>query len=124
VSWLDGDDSDDEVKVESANCVSVLTGRIMPDTESCEEEMSYEELAMFYYGLTAKNVELTQKVEEHLKEIAQLHDERFNNLAHISELNDELSKLTSQLEYMREQVDMMNAESTSSKQMLKHSNEH
>jgi len=49
VSWSDGDDSDDEVKVESANCVSALTGRIMSDTESCEKEMSYEELAMAYY---------------------------------------------------------------------------
>jgi len=80
----------------------------MSDTESCEEEMSYEELAISYYDLTAKNAELTQKVEEQVKEIAQLHDERFDNLAHISELNDELSKLTSQVEYMREQVDIMN----------------
>ena len=56
----------------------------MSDTESCEEEMSYVELAMSYYDLTAKNTELTQKVEEHVKEIAQLYDERFDNLAHIS----------------------------------------
>jgi len=67
---------------------------------------------------------LTQKVEEQVKEIAQLHDERFDNLAHISQLNDELSKLTSQLEYMREQFDIMNTESTRSKKMFKHSNEH
>jgi len=104
VSWSDRDDSDDEVNAESANYVSALTGRIMFDTESCEE-MSYEELAMSYYDLTAKNVELTQKVEEQEKEIAQLHDERFDNLAHISELNDELSKLNSQFEYMREHID-------------------
>ena len=45
VSWSDGDDSDDEVKTESANHVSTLTGRIMSDSESCEEErlmMSYQ----------------------------------------------------------------------------------
>jgi len=77
-----------------------------------------------YYDLTTKNAELTQKVEDQVKEIAQLHDERFDNLAHISELNDELSKLNSQLEYMREQIDMMTADSTRSKQMLKHSKEH
>jgi hypothetical protein len=90
VSWLDGDDSDDEVKVESANHVSALTGRIMSDTESCEKEMTYDELYISYYDLMAKNTELTQKVEEQVKEIAQLQDERFDNLAHISELNDEL----------------------------------
>ena len=115
MSWSDGDDSDNEMKAESTNCVSALTSRIMTDTESCEEEMSYEELAMSYYDLTDQNVELTQKVEELVKEIAQLHDERFDNLAHISEINDELSKLTSQLEYMREQVDIMNTKSTRSK---------
>jgi len=40
-------------------------------------------------------------------------------LAHISELNDELSKLNSQLENMKEQVGMMTADS-----MFKHSKEH
>jgi len=77
VFWSDGDDSDDEVKAESTNCVSALTGRIMTHIKSYEEEMSYEELAMSYYDLTDKNVELTQKVEEQVKEITQLHDERF-----------------------------------------------
>jgi len=32
--------------------------------------------------------------------------------------------LNSQLEYMREQIDMMTADSTRSKQILKHSKEH
>jgi len=36
----------------------------MSDTQSCEEEMSYEELDVSYYDLTAKNAKLTQKVEE------------------------------------------------------------
>ena len=124
VSWSDGDDSDEEVKAEFANHVSALTDRIMSNTESSEDEMSYDELAMSYYDLIAKNAELTQKVEEQVKEIVQLHDERFDNLAHISELNDELSKLNSQLEYMRKQIGMMTADSTRSKKMLKHSKEH
>jgi len=98
MSWSDGDDSDNEVKVEFSNHVSALTGRIMSDTESCEEEMTYNELAISYYDLMAKNIELTEKVEEQVKEIAQLQDERLDNLAHILELNDELSRLNSQLE--------------------------
>ena len=93
VSWSDGDDSNDEVKAESANHVSALAGRIMSDTESCEEEMSYDELAISYYDLMAKNSELTQKVEEQARKIAHLGDEKFDNLNHISELNDELSRL-------------------------------
>jgi len=46
--------------------------------------MTYDELAISYYDLIAQNSELTQRVEKHVKEIAQLHDERFDNLAHIS----------------------------------------
>lgn len=52
------------MKYESANHVSVLTGRIISDTDSCEEEMTYDELAMSYYDLIAKNTELTQRVEK------------------------------------------------------------
>jgi len=107
------------VKDESSNHVSALTGRIMSDTESCEEEMTYDELDISYYDLIAKNTELTQMVEEQVKEIAQLQDERFDNLAHISELNDELSKLNSQLKHMKERVGMMTADS-----MFKHLKEH
>jgi hypothetical protein len=47
------------VKAESANHVSALTGRIISYTESCEEEMTYDELALSYYDLITKNTELT-----------------------------------------------------------------
>ena len=119
VCWSDGDDSDDEVKAESANHVSTLTGRIMSDIECCEEEMTYDELAISYYDLMAKNTKLTQKIEEQVKKIAQLEDERFDNLAHISELNDKLLRLNSQLEQMKEHAGMMTANS-----MFKHLDEH
>ena len=59
--------------------------------------------------------------------IAQLQDERFENLAQISELNDELTKLNSQLEHVKEHAGIMTAgtdESTRSKPMLEHSKEH
>ena len=107
------------MKAEPVNHVSALTGRIISDTESCEEEMTYDELAISYYDLIAKNTELTQRVEEYVIEISQLQDERFDNLAHILELNDELSKLNSQLDHTKEQVGMMTADS-----MFKHSKEH
>jgi predicted nuclease with TOPRIM domain len=68
--------------------------------------MSYDELGISYYDLMAKNSELTQKLEKQAREIAQLQDEKFDNLAHISEINDELSRLTHQLKQMKEQTGM------------------
>jgi predicted regulator of Ras-like GTPase activity (Roadblock/LC7/MglB family) len=111
------------VKTESANHVSALTGRIMSDTESSEEEMTYDELAMSYCDLISKNTELTQRVEKQVIVIAQLQDERFENVAQISKLNDELTKLNSQLEHVKEQDGIMIAgtdDSAWSKPMLEH----
>jgi hypothetical protein len=73
----------------------------MSDTESCEEEMTYDELAMSYYDLIARNTDLTQRVEKQVLVIAQLQDERFENLAQISELNDELTRLNSHLKHVK-----------------------
>jgi hypothetical protein len=110
VSWSDEDDSDDEVKVESANHVSALAGRIISDTESYEKEMSYQILSLMRKKCPfISDTELTQKVEEQAREIAHLQDERFDNLAHISELNDELSRLNLQLEQMKEHTGMKSA---------------
>jgi len=109
VSWSDGDDSEDEVKTKSANHVSALTGRIMSDTKSGEEEMSYDELAMSYYDLIARNIDLSERVEKQVDMITQLQDERIENLAQISELNDEVTIFNSQLEHVKKQVGMMNA---------------
>jgi hypothetical protein len=53
VSWSDEDNSEGEAENESANHVSALTGRIMSDIESCEEEMSYDDVAISYYELIA-----------------------------------------------------------------------
>jgi hypothetical protein len=55
VSWSDEDNSECESENESTNHVSALTGRIMSNIESYEEEMSYDELAMSYYELIARN---------------------------------------------------------------------
>nr|ABN06156.1 gag-pol polyprotein, related [Medicago truncatula] len=90
VSWSDGDNFEDEGKTEYANHFSALTGRIMSDTESYEEEMSYDELAMAYYELIARNGELTQMVEKQEDMITQLQEERNENLAQILELNEEV----------------------------------
>jgi len=58
VSWSDGDDSEDEVITESTKHVTSMTGRIMSDTESYDEELSYEELVVSYNELIAKNIDI------------------------------------------------------------------
>jgi len=58
--------------------------------------------------------------------ITQLQDERIENLAQISELNDKVTKLNSQLEHVKKQVEMMTArtdDSARSKPMLEHPKE-
>jgi len=107
VSWSDGDDSKDEGKTESTNHVSALTGRIMSDTKSYKEEMSYDELAMAYYEFISRNGELTQRVERQEDMITQLQEERNENLAQISDLSEEVTKLNSQLKHEKKQTGMM-----------------
>jgi peptidoglycan hydrolase CwlO-like protein len=70
-------------------------------------ELSYDELAIFYYELIARNADSTQRVEKQEDIIPQLQDERNENLAQISELNDEVTKLNSQLEHVKKQVGKM-----------------
>jgi len=46
VSWSDKDNSKGDVERESAKHVTALTSRVMSDIESCDEELSYEELVV------------------------------------------------------------------------------
>jgi len=59
LSWSDGDDSEDEVENESAKHFTTLTGRVLSDTESYDEELSYDELAISYNELIAKNTHMS-----------------------------------------------------------------
>jgi len=72
VSWSDEDESEGEVENESAKHVSALTGRVMSDTESCEEEMSYDELAISNNELISKNTDISQMLEKQEDIISQL----------------------------------------------------
>jgi len=46
VSWFDEDDSEGEVEIESSKPVTALTGKVMSETESCDEKLSYDELSL------------------------------------------------------------------------------
>jgi len=79
----------------------------MSDTESYDEELSYDELVVSYNELIAKNVDISQMLEKQEDIISQLQVERSENLAKISKLNDEVTQLNSQLEHVKKQVRMM-----------------
>lgn len=72
VSWSDGDDSEDEAITESTKHVTAMTGKIMSDTESYDEELSYEELAVSYNDLIVKNTDTSQMLEKQEDTISKL----------------------------------------------------
>ena len=107
VSQSDEVDSEGDVESESAKHVTALTGRVMLDIESCDEELSYEELVVSYVELVARSTNISQMLEKQENIINQLQLERSENLAKISELNDEVTQLNSQLEHVQKHVRMM-----------------
>jgi len=118
VSWLDEDDYDDEVENESGKHASAFAGMVMSDTESYEEELNYEVLAISHHELIARNVDLDQMLEKQGEIIRQLQFERSENLIKISKLNDEVAQLNFQLEQVKKQVRMMTIESNVLDDML------
>jgi hypothetical protein len=63
----------------------------MSDTESYDEELSYEGLHVSYNELITKNTDMSQILEKRDDPINKLQVERNENLAKISELNDEVT---------------------------------
>ena len=123
VSWSDEDDSKGEVENEYAKHVTALTGKCMSDTKSCDEELTYEELAASYKELYTRSTEVCKLLEKQKKTISQLHAERSDHLAKIYDLNDEVTQLNSQLEHVRKQVRMMNTCIDLLKEMLEGQNQ-
>jgi len=99
-SWSDEDDSEGEVEKESAKHVNALTSICMSDTKSCDEELTYEELAESYKDLYTRSEEICRLLEKQKKYISQLNPKRSDHLTKISELNDEVNQLSSQLSSM------------------------
>ena len=71
VSWSDVD-SKGEVENESSKNVTALTGRYMSDLESCDEDLTYEELVVSYKDLYNKSekFQVTRKAKEGDQSIA------------------------------------------------------
>ena len=101
VAWSDEDILERISESESTKRVTVLTGRFLSDTESCDEELVYDELATSYKNLYVRSAEICKMLGEQKKINNQLLTERSNHLAKISELNDEVTLLNLQLEQVK-----------------------
>ncbi|MCI06236.1 gag-pol polyprotein related [Trifolium medium] len=66
-SVKDEDDSEEDVESESAKHVNALTGICLSDAESCDEELSYEELAATYKDLFSRSTEVCKALEKRKK---------------------------------------------------------
>ncbi|KAK2396391.1 hypothetical protein QL285_058047 [Trifolium repens] len=115
VYWSDEDDFEDELESKAANHVSAMTGVCNSDTESCDEELTYEELASAYKELCIRSKEVCRTNIEQEAVINQLKSEKatkveqeavINQLkiegvklqAKITSLQDKVKSLTSNLE--------------------------
>jgi predicted RNase H-like nuclease (RuvC/YqgF family) len=110
----------------TANHVSAMTGVCNSDTESCDEELTYEELASAYKELYIRSEEVCRTNVEQEAVINQLKSEKatkveqeavINQLksegvklqAKITSLQDEVKSLTSNLENMTKSARMLNS---------------
>lgn len=64
VAWSDEDISERISECESAKKVTALTGRVFSDTESCDEELAYDDLATSYKDLYVRSPEICKMLGE------------------------------------------------------------
>jgi len=98
-------------RYESTKKVTALTSRVFSNTKSCDEELAYDDLATSYKDLYVRSAEICKMLGEQKKINSKLLTERSNHLTRISELNDEVTLLNSQLEQVKKQVEMMTVDS-------------
>jgi len=107
VSWSDGDQSEEEGKIEQGKHVAALTRRVTSDAKTYDEELTYDKLATSYEDLYVRSAEICNLLEEQKKINNQLITKKNYQLAKISELNDQVNLLNFQLENVKKQVKMM-----------------
>jgi hypothetical protein len=72
VSWSDEDNSNNEMENEATNHVSAMTGVCSLDTESYDEDLTFEELASAYKNLCFKSEDVCRTSEQQKAVINQL----------------------------------------------------
>ncbi|MCI63202.1 gag-pol polyprotein, partial [Trifolium medium] len=84
------EDSEEENESEIANKITALSGIYNSDAESCDDEVTYDELAASYKDLCIRSEEVYKAVEKQKRIISELQAEKVGYLAKISELNDQV----------------------------------
>jgi hypothetical protein len=108
VSWSDEEDSECEMDNETTKQVNAMTNRCLSDTDSSDEDATYQELVTTYKELLTRSEEVCKISEKQKKTIALLQAEKSKLLSTISDLNEEVVLLDSKLEHLKKQVRMMN----------------
>ena len=123
VSWSDDDESEGDEERESTKHVAALTSRVLSDAESCDENLTCDELAVSHIKLSNRNTDTCKQLEELINITNKLEDERIRHQAKISELNNKVTLLNSQFSHVIKQVKTMSTEKnnpTLSKRMMSH----
>jgi hypothetical protein len=107
LSWSDDEEGDGDGESESAKHVTAMTGRIVSEFESSDEYLHYKELTVSYNNQEVINADTCKQLEEQRETINHLQKERIGHLTRISELNNKVILLNSQLENVLKQVIMM-----------------
>jgi len=105
VSWSDDEEADGDGKSEAAKHVTAMTGRIVSESESGDEELTVP-----YNNQDVNNIDTYKQLEEQKETINHLQEERIGHLEKISELNNKVMLLNSQLDHVLKQVRMMTTE--------------
>ncbi|GAU36127.1 hypothetical protein TSUD_292870 [Trifolium subterraneum] len=104
VTWSDEDESEEEGESEVVKHVTVLTGIVTSDTESCDEEVSYDELAETYRDLCLVSEEKCKELEKQKKLNSQLQ----GLASDLDEANEEIDKLEVDIGRLRKYSEMLN----------------
>ncbi|XP_050887267.1 uncharacterized protein LOC127092437 [Lathyrus oleraceus] len=90
VSWSDEDNSESEPEEEADKHVTALNGICESDDDSCDEELSCEELDASYRELRIKSEEVCLLGEKHKKIISQLQVEKEDKVLQIGKAAGDL----------------------------------
>ncbi|GAU48935.1 hypothetical protein TSUD_373440 [Trifolium subterraneum] len=107
VTWSDEDESEEEGESEVAKHVTVLTGIVTSDIESCDEEVSYDELAETYRDICLVSEEKCKELEKQKKLNSQLQGEKISLMSKIDDLQKKVNNLTSDLDAANEEIDKL-----------------
>ncbi|GAU31624.1 hypothetical protein TSUD_63730 [Trifolium subterraneum] len=106
--WFDEEEFEGEKEFEATKHVRVLTGILESDTESSDEELTFEELETTYKELCLVSVDKCREIEKLKKINSQLKADQAKNMSRIEELQIKVNHLTSDLDEANKEIDLLN----------------